>query len=144
MGISFTEYLIRFRLNKACELLEVSEMPIQEVALRVGYPDSVQFSKISKSIREWRRETTKPCCGRNNTRESRKNNHKFFLQQKCYINTIFSNQNIFFTFSFVLRIQLRKGGQGGIQQLKTVAVLGTLIPKERSSSSLRNASKSRV
>ena len=29
-------------------------------------------------------------------------NHKFFLQQKCYINTFFSNQNIFFTFLFVL------------------------------------------
>lgn len=51
MGISFTEYLIRFRLNKACELLEVSELPIQEVALRVGYPDSVQFSKIFKKYK---------------------------------------------------------------------------------------------
>ena len=51
MGISFTEYLIRFRLNKACELLEVSELPIQEVALRVVYPDSVQFSKIFKKYK---------------------------------------------------------------------------------------------
>ncbi len=51
VGISFTEYLIRYRLNQACELLRSSELPISEVGLRVGYSDPVQFSKIFKKYK---------------------------------------------------------------------------------------------
>jgi len=48
LGCSFTEYLIRFRMNKAKELLMESKLSCKEAALRVGYSDYVQFSKMFK------------------------------------------------------------------------------------------------
>jgi len=39
VGCSFTEYLIRFRMNKARELLLESRYSCQEVSDKVGYPD---------------------------------------------------------------------------------------------------------
>lgn len=48
VGCSFTEYLVRFRLNKACEFLKAGTLSCKEVAAAVGYGDYVQFSKIFK------------------------------------------------------------------------------------------------
>lgn len=47
-GISFTEYLISCRMEKAKRLLEESRAPIKAVASAVGYVDHVQFEKIFK------------------------------------------------------------------------------------------------
>ncbi|MEA1959822.1 MAG: phosphoenolpyruvate hydrolase family protein [Bacillota bacterium] len=47
-GVSFTEYLVRFRMNKARELLRGPYSTLREVAERVGYTDYVQFSKMFK------------------------------------------------------------------------------------------------
>ncbi|MFC6315778.1 phosphoenolpyruvate hydrolase family protein [Lapidilactobacillus achengensis] len=43
---SFTEYLIRFRLNKAVELFQTTTEPLTTIATLVGYPDYAQFNKI--------------------------------------------------------------------------------------------------
>lgn len=51
LGCSFTEYLIRFRMNKAAELLRTTKMTVSEIAEDVGYPDSAQFSKIFKKYK---------------------------------------------------------------------------------------------
>ncbi len=61
MGVSFSEYLIRFRIHKAEELLENSTLNCLEVAERVGYQDYAQFSKIFKkyvglSPMDWRKQ----------------------------------------------------------------------------------------
>lgn len=48
MGCSFTEYLIRFRMNKAKEFIEKKKMRCKEAAEQVGYTDYVQFSKTFK------------------------------------------------------------------------------------------------
>lgn len=48
MGCSFTEYLIRFRMNKAKEFIEKRKMRCKEAAEQVGYTDYVQFSKTFK------------------------------------------------------------------------------------------------
>lgn len=48
MGCSFTEYLVRFRINKARELLETKNINCREVAESVGYEDYAQFSRIFK------------------------------------------------------------------------------------------------
>lgn len=45
IGCSFTEYLIRFRMNKAKEFIEKRNMNCREAAEQVGYTDYVQFSK---------------------------------------------------------------------------------------------------
>lgn len=48
VGCSFTEYLVRFRINKAKELFEHRFTSCKEVASMVGYADYTQFSKIFK------------------------------------------------------------------------------------------------
>lgn len=48
-GISFTKYLIRFRVNKAKNLLKHTSLICKDVAEEVGYPDYSQFSKTFKN-----------------------------------------------------------------------------------------------
>lgn len=48
IGISFTQYLIDFRLNRAIEMLHKEKLPINIVAELVGYPNYADFSKIFK------------------------------------------------------------------------------------------------
>ena len=48
VGYSFTEYLIRFRLNRAEALLKKKLYSCKEVAEKVGYRDYTQFAKIFK------------------------------------------------------------------------------------------------
>jgi predicted TIM-barrel enzyme len=45
-GVSFTTYLIRFRLNKAVELIKSTSLPLKEIAQLVGYSDYAQFNKV--------------------------------------------------------------------------------------------------
>ncbi|NLG03729.1 MAG: helix-turn-helix domain-containing protein, partial [Clostridia bacterium] len=47
-GCNFTEYLVRFRMNKAKELLRKERISCKEAAARVGYTDYAQFSKMFK------------------------------------------------------------------------------------------------
>lgn len=47
-GVSFTTYLISFRMDKAKELLTTTSMNCRSVAEAVGYYDYAQFSKIFK------------------------------------------------------------------------------------------------
>ncbi|MBE5967061.1 MAG: AraC family transcriptional regulator [Lachnospiraceae bacterium] len=48
VGCSFSEYLIRFRMNKAEDLLKGKQYSCKEVAEKVGYKDYAQFSKMFK------------------------------------------------------------------------------------------------
>jgi len=48
VGCSFTEYLVRFRMNKAKEFMEREQMTCKEAAEQSGYVDYVQFSKMFK------------------------------------------------------------------------------------------------
>lgn len=49
MGVSFTDYVIDFRLNRAIEILQEKPfLPLTTVAEMVGYPNYAQFSKIFK------------------------------------------------------------------------------------------------
>lgn len=51
VGVSFSEYLLSYRLNKAKEILSHEKnIPCKEVALRVGYSDYAQFSKMFKKF----------------------------------------------------------------------------------------------
>lgn len=50
-GVTFTEYLIRYRMNKAVTILKTGEMSCKEAAAYAGYKDYSQFSKtFSKYI----------------------------------------------------------------------------------------------
>lgn len=45
-GMTVTEYLQRFRMNKARDLLQFSTRPVEEVAWEVGYTDASAFRKV--------------------------------------------------------------------------------------------------
>jgi len=48
VGVSFTDYLIDFRLNRALEIYQGKKLPLTIVAELVGYQNYSQFSKIFK------------------------------------------------------------------------------------------------
>lgn len=48
VGVSFTDYLIDFRLNRALEIYQEKKLPLTIVAELVGYQNYSQFSKIFK------------------------------------------------------------------------------------------------
>ncbi|MGF7047731.1 AraC-like DNA-binding protein [Paenibacillus sp. DS2015] len=48
---SIQEYLIHFRVNKACELMMNSELSIGDISRSVGYDDPLLFSKIFKKVK---------------------------------------------------------------------------------------------
>lgn len=64
VGYSFTEYLIRFRLNKAVEWMRQDpKRSLKEIALGIHYQDYAQFNKVFKkymgmSPKEYRRQIT--------------------------------------------------------------------------------------
>ncbi len=64
MGYSFTEYLIRFRLNKAVEWMQQEpKRSLKEIALGINYQDYAQFNKVFKrymgmSPKEYRQQIT--------------------------------------------------------------------------------------
>jgi YesN/AraC family two-component response regulator len=51
LGISLQEYLIKFRVTKACELMKNRNLSIGDIARSVGYNDPLGFSKIFKKIK---------------------------------------------------------------------------------------------
>ena len=52
LGCSFSEYLVRYRMNKASVLLlDESMLTISEIADSVGYTDYAQFSRIFKKYK---------------------------------------------------------------------------------------------
>jgi YesN/AraC family two-component response regulator len=55
------EFLIQYRINKACELMKITDCSIGEICDMVGYQNQFNFSRVFKQImgkspREWRNE----------------------------------------------------------------------------------------
>lgn len=51
LKVSPQDFLINYRVNKACELLQNNKLSIQSVSHSVGYEDALLFSKIFKKIK---------------------------------------------------------------------------------------------
>ena len=51
MGLTLQEYLIEFRIRKACELLPNKDLTIGNISRSVGYNDPLHFSKIFKNVK---------------------------------------------------------------------------------------------
>lgn len=49
-GISFTQYLIYYRMEKACQLLSSSKKQMKEISSLVGYDDYSQFVKMFHKV----------------------------------------------------------------------------------------------
>lgn len=50
-GMPPQQYLLQYRMDKACDLLEKSSYTIGEIASSVGYPDPLSFSKMFKRLK---------------------------------------------------------------------------------------------
>lgn len=48
IGMTPQQYIIKFRINKACELMENKGLSIGDISRSVGYEDTLGFSKIFK------------------------------------------------------------------------------------------------
>ncbi|MFD1956071.1 AraC family transcriptional regulator [Paenibacillus thailandensis] len=51
MNTSIQDYLIRYRMNKACEMMANAELSIGDISRSVGYSDPLLFSKIFKKMK---------------------------------------------------------------------------------------------
>ncbi|GIP24358.1 AraC family transcriptional regulator [Paenibacillus sp. J22TS3] len=51
MNASIQEYLVRYRINKACEMMEHAELTIGDISRSVGYNDPLLFSKVFKKVK---------------------------------------------------------------------------------------------
>lgn len=49
LGVSPQEYLISYRVTRASQLLEITDLPVEGIAQSCGYEDPVVFSKAFKS-----------------------------------------------------------------------------------------------
>lgn len=49
-GLSPMDYLIRYRMQRACALLKLSPLGIQQIAYEVGYNDPYYFSRLFKKV----------------------------------------------------------------------------------------------
>lgn len=52
MGQSPQEFLIRYRMSKAAELLKLTDLSIGEISIQVGYPNQLHFSRAFKKVFE--------------------------------------------------------------------------------------------
>ncbi|TBL70285.1 AraC family transcriptional regulator [Paenibacillus thalictri] len=50
-GVSPQEYLVNYRINKACELMTNPALSIGDIARSIGYDDPFLFSKVFKKIK---------------------------------------------------------------------------------------------
>jgi AraC-like DNA-binding protein len=51
VGISPQNFLIEFRLNKACDLMKNSSLSVGEISRSIGYDDQLLFSKVFKKFK---------------------------------------------------------------------------------------------
>lgn len=52
VNMSPQEYLVNYRMNKACGLLKTTDLPVSAIAVQVGYDDPLAFSKSFKKFYE--------------------------------------------------------------------------------------------
>ncbi|WP_189031621.1 AraC family transcriptional regulator [Paenibacillus albidus] len=50
MHLSIQDYLVRYRINRACEIMGNAELSIADISRSVGYSDALLFSKMFKKL----------------------------------------------------------------------------------------------
>jgi AraC family transcriptional regulator, transcriptional activator of pobA len=63
-GVGFREYLCELRMAHAAALLAATDLPITEIARRVGYRNASQFSKAFKRVHGVKPSDARPAGGR--------------------------------------------------------------------------------
>jgi YesN/AraC family two-component response regulator len=52
LDITLQQYVMRFRVEKACQLMANRQLSIREISSAVGYEDSLLFSKVFKKVKQ--------------------------------------------------------------------------------------------
>ena len=52
IGVSPQQYLIQYRMEKACDLLKTTDLSINAVASEVGYADPLAFSRSFRQMHD--------------------------------------------------------------------------------------------
>ena len=52
MGMSPQQFLMTFRITKATELLQLTSLPIESIALSCGYHDPLVFTKAFRQMKQ--------------------------------------------------------------------------------------------
>lgn len=76
MRMSPQQFLSTFRITKAAELLEVTSLPIESIALSCGYSDPLVFSKSFKQIKQM-----SPSAYRKEMQQGETRKNKVYLKQ---------------------------------------------------------------
>lgn len=76
MGMSPQQFLSTFRITKAAELLEVTSLPIESIALSCGYSDPLVFSKSFKQMKQM-----SPSAYRKEMQQGETRKNKVYLKQ---------------------------------------------------------------
>ena len=71
LSLSPQEYLVNYRLDKACGLLKTTTLPVSIIASKVGYDDPLTFSKVFKNFHD-----VSPSTYRRENEEVIHSNHK--------------------------------------------------------------------
>lgn len=76
MGMSPQQFLSTFRITKAAELLEVTSLPVESIALSCGYSDPLVFSKSFKQMKKM-----SPSAYRKEMKNGKTRKNKEYLKQ---------------------------------------------------------------
>lgn len=71
MGMSPQQFLATFRINRAAELLQLTSLPVESIALSCGYSDPLVFTKSFKQMKKMSPSSYRKEMQKGETRKSR-------------------------------------------------------------------------
>lgn len=84
MGMSPQQFLTTFRITKAAELLQTTDLPVESIALSCGYLDPLVFTKSFKQMKKM-----SPSCYRKEMQKGETRKNKEYLRQiEDFINQV--------------------------------------------------------
>ena len=84
MGMSPQQFLVTFRITKAAELLQTTELPVESIALSCGYGDPLVFTKSFKQMKKMSPSSYRKEMQKGETRK----NKEYLRQIEDFINQV--------------------------------------------------------
>lgn len=84
MGMSPQQFLTTFRITKAAELLQMTDLPVESIALSCGYSDPIVFTKSFKQMKEMSPSSYRKEMQKGETRK----NKEYLKQIEDFINQV--------------------------------------------------------
>ncbi len=84
MGMSPQQFLTTFRITKAAELLQTTDLPVESIALSCGYLDPLVFTKSFKQMKKMSPSSYRKEMQKGETRK----NKEYLKQIEDFINQV--------------------------------------------------------